>query len=176
MMKTFSRSKRRASIKTAAFAVGAAVLPVSIALAQVMGMPGLDATEPLGQSAPAATDPASDAGGEIPPSFTAAQVERGRADYIDACADCHGDQLNNGEFGGAPLKGSYFDARWGGLPVSALYGFMASAMPPNRPGSLSPQTYSDITAFILSRNGFQATGQELPTDLEALNMMVIKRE
>ena len=47
------------------------------------------------------------------PSFTAEQVDRGRAAYNQNCQDCHGTTLDNGEFGGAPLKGSYFRQHWG---------------------------------------------------------------
>ena len=90
--------------------------------------------------------------------FTEAQVERGRRSYISDCSDCHGSELNNGEFGGAPLTGSYFADHWGETTVDALYGFVQAAMPPNRPGSLSDQTYTDIITFILDKNGYRATG------------------
>ena len=39
------------------------------------------------------------------PSFTSEQAERGHADYAHNCLDCHGSNLDNGEFGGPPLKG-----------------------------------------------------------------------
>src|SRR5258708_35898062 len=40
-----------------------------------------------------------------PPAFTQEQVERGKSIYQRNCQDCHGSTLDNGEFGGAPLKG-----------------------------------------------------------------------
>src|SRR5579864_2547144 len=54
------------------------------------------------------------------PAFTEAQVERGRALYQKNCQDCHGTQLDNGEFGGAPLKDSYFRQHWGSGDVASL--------------------------------------------------------
>jgi hypothetical protein len=33
-----------------------------------------------------------------------------------------GSSLDNGEFGGPPLKGGYFRTRWGQGSVAALYG------------------------------------------------------
>ncbi|WP_161138826.1 c-type cytochrome [Propylenella binzhouense] len=142
------------------------------ALSEIKGMPSLDATKPLGQPA---TPKATDSDATRPPSFTEAQVERGQQAFLKNCADCHGDQLNNGEFGGAPLVGSYFDDHWGELTVDALYGYIISAMPPDRPGRLSPQVYADIVAFILDKNGYKAGGQELPGDLAALGAMTLER-
>lgn len=54
-----------------------------------------------------------------PPAFTSAQAERGKALYEKNCQDCHGSTLDNGEFGGAPLTGSYFRQHWGSGDVSA---------------------------------------------------------
>ncbi|HZQ40621.1 MAG TPA: hypothetical protein VFA87_07500, partial [Rhizomicrobium sp.] len=38
-------------------------------------------------------------------SFTAAQAASGEAEYKTSCIDCHGAHLDDGEFGGPPLKG-----------------------------------------------------------------------
>ena len=91
-----------------------------------------------------------------PPAFTEEQVARGKSIYQKNCQDCHGSTLDNGEFGGAPLKGSYFRQHWGSGDVSGLFGYMNTLMPPDRPGQLSPQTYADLTAYILSHNGYPA--------------------
>src|SRR5262249_31222903 len=76
------------------------------------------------------------------PTFTAEQADRGHAAYRSSCQDCHGSTLDNGEFGGPPLKGGYFRGRWGAGSVAVLYGYLGLAMPPDRPGQLSPQTYA----------------------------------
>ena len=90
----------------------------SASFAEIKGMPKLDATQPIG----AATKPAASAseGNLAPPSFTTAQADRGRRAYIKECSDCHGAQLNDGEFGGAPLKGTYFQDHWGGMTVDVV--------------------------------------------------------
>ena len=113
--------------------------------------------------------------GQQPPTFTAAQAERGKAIYLKNCQDCHGSTLDNGEFGGAPLKGSYFRQHWGSGDVSALYGFVNSLMPPDRPGQLSQQSYVDLTAFLLSSNGYRASNEELTADQDAQSKMTMKR-
>ena len=145
----------------------------SASFAEIKGMPKLDATQPIG----AATKPAASASEAdlAPPSFTTAQADRGRRAYIKECSDCHGAQLNDGEFGGAPLKGSYFQDHWGGMTVDGLYSFSQAAMPPNRPGSLSDQTYTDITTFLLAQNGYAATGSELPPDMGIMETMTLER-
>jgi mono/diheme cytochrome c family protein len=113
--------------------------------------------------------------GQRPPAFTAAQVERGKAIYLKNCQDCHGSTLDNGEFGGAPLKGSYFREHWGTGDVSALFGYVNTLMPPDRPGDLSEQSYVDITAFLLSSNGYAAGNEELTADQDAQRSMTLKR-
>jgi S-disulfanyl-L-cysteine oxidoreductase SoxD len=109
------------------------------------------------------------------PAFTAAQVERGKAIYTKNCQDCHGSTLDNGEFGGAPLKGSYFRQHWGSGDVAALVGYMSALMPPDRPGQLSPQSYVDITAFLLVNNGYAPGNEELPPDADAQRKMSMKK-
>jgi mono/diheme cytochrome c family protein len=152
----------------------AAIIGTHDTPAHSMGMPGLDATKPLGQ--PPAEAPQTNAEGLIAPTFTDAQVARGQTAYTKNCAECHGPGLNDGEFGGAPLNGSYFHQHWGDLTVDALYGFLSSAMPPDRPGRLTPQTYADITAFLLDRNGYKSGSQELPADLGKMSTMSLATE
>ena len=109
------------------------------------------------------------------PLYAAAQAERGQAAYRQSCQDCHGSTLDNGEFGGPPLKGGYFRTRWGQGNVAALYGYVSLVMPPDRPGQLSPQTYADLVAFLLSNNGYPPGEKELPADPNAQQNMSLKR-
>ena len=109
------------------------------------------------------------------PSFTAEQVDRGRAAYRRFCQDCHGAHLNDGEFGGAPLNGTYFRNHWGNGSVAGLFVFMRTKMPPDRPGKLNPETYADLTAFLLAGNGYAASGEELPAASEVLARMSLKQ-
>ena len=110
-----------------------------------------------------------------PPAFTEEQVGRGKAIYQKNCQDCHGTTLDNGEFGGPPLKGGYFRQHWGSGDVSALFDFMNALMPPDRPGQLSPESYVDLTAFLLNSNGYAAGNEELTADGEAQRRMTLKK-
>jgi mono/diheme cytochrome c family protein len=119
--------------------------------------------------------PASAAGATAPVSFTAEQVTHGSDIYADRCVQCHGDTLDNGEFGGAPLNGSYFKKHWGEGSVAGLIGFMKAKMPPDRPGSLTDQSYADLAAFLLDANGYPKGDKELPPDTPAQQAMSLKR-
>jgi S-disulfanyl-L-cysteine oxidoreductase SoxD len=109
------------------------------------------------------------------PSFTAEQVERGRAAYNQNCQDCHGSTLDNGEFGGPPLKGGYFRNHWGAGSVADLTGYAKALMPPDRPGRLSDQTYTDLVAFLLSNNGYAPGSRELASDAAEQQKMSLKK-
>ena len=146
--------------------------PADIARARNSKMTAGDVYALRGQIMPA---PAAPPEASTPPAFTQEQADRGRAVYRRSCQDCHGANLNDGEFGGAPLNGQYFANHWGNGSVAALYGFMRAKMPPDRPGKLNPQTYADLTAFLLVKNGFQPTQTELPPDPDALARMDLKR-
>jgi len=112
---------------------------------------------------------------DVPVTFTAEQAERGQAAYRANCQDCHGTTLDNGEFGGPPLKGGYFRGHWGVGGLAALSGYLSLTMPPDRPGQLSPQVYADLLAFLLSSNGYPAGDKELPADPDAQGRMTLKR-
>src|SRR4051794_34776725 len=86
------------------------------------------------------------------PSFTQAQAERGEAAYLHSCRTCHGDNLDDGDFGGAPLRGSWFRDHWGVGDVAGLFAYTKTNMPPDNPGGLNDTTYADILAYVLQRN------------------------
>lgn len=102
--------------------------------------------------------------------FTAAQAGRGARVYAASCASCHGSELTNG---GAPaLAGAGFLAKMGGRPIAALLGAVRQ-MPPGAGGSLPAASYTDVTAFLLERNGHAAGTVELAADLEAARRTMI---
>jgi len=101
-------------------------------------------------------------------SFTAAQAATGEVEYKASCIDCHGPNLNDGEFGGPPLKGDAFTAKWLKLPASALVGYVHAAMPPDAPGRLPMGTYVEIVAYILSVNGVPPGTRDMPADMSTL--------
>ena len=119
------------------------------------------------EMAPAAT---------LTPAFTADQAARGRKAYESACIDCHGGRLDNGEFGGAPLNGSWFRNKWGNGSLEALFAFTKTKMPPDRPGTLNDQTYSELIAYILSENGYEAGQKELTADAATLRATSLKKQ
>jgi mono/diheme cytochrome c family protein len=118
---------------------------------------------------------ANGASGTAPVSFTADQAARGSDIYAERCVQCHGDTLDNGEFGGAPLNGSYFKQHWGGGSAAALVGFMKAKMPPDRPGSLTDQSYANLAAFLLDANGYPKGDKELPPESSSQELMTLKR-
>jgi len=105
-----------------------------------------------------------------PLSFSTGQADRGRAVYAERCASCHGEYLDDGQFG-TPLKGVSFRAKWGGRSAEALLTYMTANMPPERPGSLGVENYTQVLAFMLQENGLQAGERELPADADALRAM-----
>jgi len=82
----------------------------------------------------------------------AEQADAARTVYARNCAACHGADLTGGQFAG-PLKGPAFLERWGGLPLSGLYAYIHSSMPPGNAGSLPDEDYAALTALILQENG-----------------------
>lgn len=89
-----------------------------------------------------------------PALYTDAQAQAGAAVYSQACAACHGQQL---EGVAAPaLKGSAFGdmANAQGLTADALLDVIANTMPQSDPGSLKPDDYNAVTAYILQQNGY----------------------
>jgi polar amino acid transport system substrate-binding protein len=94
--------------------------------------------------------------GAKPALYTADQANAGAAVYAQACAACHGSQL---EGVAAPaLKGPPFGdmANAQGLTADTLLDVIANTMPQSDPGSLKPEEYNAVTAYILQQNGYPA--------------------
>ncbi len=113
--------------------------------------------------------------GEQAPVFSTEQAERGHAAYTHACMMCHGERLDDGDFGGAPLRGSWFREHWGSGSLATLFSYVQTAMPPDNPGGLNDTTYADIVAFILQRNGYAPGAAELPAQVEAMENMTMQK-
>lgn len=91
-----------------------------------------------------------------PGVFTAEQAARGAKLYAASCARCHGSQLVNG--GAPPLAGNVFLTKLGSVSVNRLWRVIRD-MPPGAGGTLPTESYTDLTAFLLERNG-HAPGPE----------------
>src|SRR6516165_3789765 len=84
--------------------------------------------------------------------FSPDQASSGAALYAQACAGCHGTDLDGS--GDAPaLTGGTFMLKWRSKMVSELFGQIMQTMPPTNPGSLNEAAALNATAFILQRNG-----------------------
>jgi S-disulfanyl-L-cysteine oxidoreductase SoxD len=87
-----------------------------------------------------------------PSPFTQAQVLAGHKDYYTYCGECHGDNLaGSGEV--PPLTGDTFNGDWSNKSIHDFYAFVSTAMPQGLAGDLSPESYSNIIAYILAANG-----------------------
>jgi S-disulfanyl-L-cysteine oxidoreductase SoxD len=107
-------------------------------------------------------------------TYTASQAEQGKGVFMAQCSSCHGDNLDNGDFG-PPLAGPPFRAHWGGQSLDKPYSFMVTQMPPDNPGGLDPVTYSELMAFILSKNGIPPSNTELPSDVQKLKSISVPK-
>ena len=87
--------------------------------------------------------------------FTEAQAAAGAAAYNQDCAACHRLDLQ-GSFEAKPLAGTNFLNNWRERTPQELLQVAATTMPPGRAGTLSPETYEDIVAYILRMNSAQA--------------------
>lgn len=101
-----------------------------------------------------------------PAHFTGAQAQRGDQVFRRSCADCH----SSTEF-----KGAFFMNRWTSGTVFQLFDFLRSQMPIDNPGSLSAEEYVAVIAYLLQLNELRAGDRELPTDMDALKLLVIAR-
>ncbi|HZO93714.1 MAG TPA: PQQ-binding-like beta-propeller repeat protein [Candidatus Baltobacteraceae bacterium] len=95
-----------------------------------------------------------------PGSYTAKQAASGAAVYTAHCTQCHGVKLEGGA--GPTLVGASFIHKYS--TGTALYDFISTQMPADKPGSLSQQDYLDVTAFLLQKNGQPAGDVALARD------------
>ncbi|HKI95129.1 MAG TPA: PQQ-binding-like beta-propeller repeat protein [Gemmatimonadales bacterium] len=87
-------------------------------------------------------------------SYTAAQAESGRRIFGAYCATCHGVDLEGAV--GPALAGSGFLHKWSTKGAAELFHVLRTTMPKPAMGSLSPDAYAEVFAYILSRNGASA--------------------
>lgn len=100
--------------------------------------------------------------------YTAAQADRGRDLYEVQCAGCHGDQLEGDVVEHPALAGGTFRDKWNGQTVADLFERIHRDMPMDNPGTLTRKKSADLTAFLLSANGYPAGNQDLADDLAPL--------
>jgi S-disulfanyl-L-cysteine oxidoreductase SoxD len=106
--------------------------------------------------------------------YTDEQAKRGEKVYADNCAICHGDKLEGTSTGGPALSGKDFINGWKGMTAGELIDKISMDMPSNAPGSLKPDQYADVMAYVLSVNKYPAGKTPLPTTsatLKTVKMM-----
>lgn len=86
--------------------------------------------------------------------YTEEQAAEGLEVFTNICANCHNAQN--------PLGGDAFLRRWSGKPLHAVWEFMTTRMPYGAPGSLTPQQYSAVLAYVLKSNGYPAGDRPIP--------------
>jgi alcohol dehydrogenase (cytochrome c) len=106
-----------------------------------------------------ATAAAQQASAQEPASYLEAQAANGGSAYNRWCAACHQADMS-GSFEAPELAGPNFVNFWGGRPASELIE-VVSSMPPDEPGSLGEGVYTNVTAYILARNGIPASDRAL---------------
>jgi mono/diheme cytochrome c family protein len=96
--------------------------------------------------------------------YTAEQASRGRDTYAMQCKSCHTP---------ASHTGATFAQWWDKKPLSELFLFITTKMPKNEPGSLQPDEYADLVAYLLKMNDMPSGAEELPADSVALKRIRI---
>jgi len=100
--------------------------------------------------------------------YTDAQAKRGEKVYTENCGTCHGPKLTGTDTGGPTLTGADFINGWKDMSLGALLNKVNMDMPSNAPGTLTPEQYADVLAYVLSVNKYPAGQKELPTDAVVL--------
>ena len=97
--------------------------------------------------------------------YSAEQAKRGESAYGSVCASCHNSLGNH--------TGPIFRQRWVNSTLGDLFVYMQENMPKGDPGSLSPQEYADLTAYLMKANGMPEGKTALPPDAVALSAIRI---
>jgi mono/diheme cytochrome c family protein len=97
--------------------------------------------------------------------YSAEQAARGENVYAGMCKSCHA---------AATHTGVAFQKAWDGRSLSELFGYMSTKMPKNEPGSLAPEEYADLLAYLLKLNQMPVGKTELPPDTTVLGRIRIE--
>jgi polar amino acid transport system substrate-binding protein len=96
--------------------------------------------------------------------YTETQAEKGKEVYSQNCAACHGDQEQGAS---APaIAGTAFlnKAQLLGWSVDNVRHLVVTTMPRNNPGSLSPEQYADVLAYLLAADCLPAGNSAFPAE------------
>jgi cytochrome c len=122
--------------------------------------------------------------------YTAEQAQRGRDQYRKRCVLCHlgngqghratpaipGESLEReGDREAPPIAGDAFLAKWQGQTAGALFDTLTATMPPGGAGTLKPQEYADLLAYLLEMNKLPAGTRELTPARDDLTGITLGR-
>jgi mono/diheme cytochrome c family protein len=98
--------------------------------------------------------------------YTAAQAERGLAHYKSQCASCH-----------APNRftDDLFYTSFAGKPLWEMFDVISDTMPEDKPGSMKPEEYVEVMAYLLQLNRFPAGEVDLPTGKDGLSAILMEK-
>ena len=99
--------------------------------------------------------------------YTAAQAERGKIVFEAKCTACHDTARFTGD--------TFLDA-WDGKPLKDVWDIASGTMPEDNPGSLQPQEYGDILAYLLHLNAFPTGETELKGEAAAMAAIKIEKK
>lgn len=119
---------------------------------------------------PAPSQPAPPQPAPIAKPTMGQYADAGKVVFTSRCAGCHGDAGQGVRapaiIGANANLGKYKDAQ-------GLLNFISTVMPPNAPGSLPQQDYSQVLAFLLVQNNF--TSPETPFDPNQLSSLPLTK-
>ena len=122
--------------------------------------------------------------------YVVEQAKRGQAQYRKRCVLCHLDKgqgreaepvivgqslEREGDAEAPAVVGDAFLKKWNGHSTRELYDKLTSTMPVGGAGSLTPQEYADVLAFLFELNKLPAGPQELPAAPDRLDLITIGR-
>ena len=116
------------------------------------------------EDAPQSQDAAQETISTLDRVYTTEQAARGRAAYVDVCAECHALTWYSGDVVRV----------WGGQPLVNLYDLISTTMPESNPGSLSKKQYVDMLAYFFELNGLPPGQEELPRRASLLGRIIIE--
>jgi len=94
--------------------------------------------------------------------YNKSQAKSGKKLYKKHCISCH--------------EKGYFEPvllTWQGQPAATLFSMMSAAMPESAPGSLAPDEYADIFAYVLKEAGYPASSEALkPTSKKFASVII----
>jgi polar amino acid transport system substrate-binding protein len=98
--------------------------------------------------------------------YTAAQSDRGQVLFRGKCASCH-----------APNRftDDLFYTSFAGKPLWEMFDVISDTMPEDNPGSMKPEEYVDVMAYLLKLNNFPTGEAELPTGKDALSAILMEK-